>query len=796
VRSTGRATPIQNSLTELWGLVTYVDPEGTLLGDLPTFRAVFCGGDDRHLAPGQEEELRGRLTRILKRTLRRQAQEFLDKPFVARHAKMFDYTMSPAERALYEDITKYLLEPQIIAFQGSHRHLLLTGFHRRMASSTRALAASLHRVANRLERMLSKGRSKGDDEDDARDLLDDLEEEVLDSSVEDDEAPSEEDEGLPHSPEEIRAEFQRVRTFIERANGLAHEDSKFRALLQALTFVTERARKGQGSGKLVVFTESVQTQEYLRDRLIESKLISDQEITLFRGKNDSPRAHEALARWRREQPQDEGARPSPSIAVRLALVHEFSTHSRVFISTEAGAKGLNLQFCETVVNYDLPWNPQRIEQRIGRCHRYGQKHEVTVINFLAKDNDAEQLTFDILSRKLNLFGTVLDASDHVLHRPDEQASQALVGVLGADVESALRRIWDRSRTLDEVHAELRALRDRVDEQKRRFEETHAHTRSVIEQRFDSEVQRVFRLHKQELPRALAEFDRDVLRVVTQYLTAADLPFEHKEVEGGALLHVAPSPRLPPPLDEGQTAALGGVPGHSSLHLGHPLVKAAVDDARDKGSGKFAVKVELPADAPDGLRTRAGQRGRLRLLKVRYDGFERVEQLVPVVLLGDDSTPLPRELALLLLRYRITDRRESTIATIPDQALDDAVEELLFHLQAEMDVAEQARFQTALDQAERFVEDRLLVLRRRRSDLARRLEDAEVRRDAAMGFDRRTEAEQQVLRLVVELEELDGRIATLERRDDERFRSYRDQAHKRRRAQPLLERVFDLDLMLT
>ena len=92
------ATPIQNSLAELWGLVQYVDPLGTLLGDLPTFREVFCGADERQVAPGQEDELRSRLQVVLKRTLRRDAQMFLEKPFVGRQARLFEYPMSPAEK--------------------------------------------------------------------------------------------------------------------------------------------------------------------------------------------------------------------------------------------------------------------------------------------------------------------------------------------------------------------------------------------------------------------------------------------------------------------------------------------------------------------------------------------------------------------------------------------------------------------------------------------------------------------------------------------------------------------------
>lgn len=74
------ATPMQNSLAELWGLVQYVEPTGTLLGDIETFRRVFCPTDDRVLIPGQEHELQRRLAMVLQRTLRRQAQEFLDRP--------------------------------------------------------------------------------------------------------------------------------------------------------------------------------------------------------------------------------------------------------------------------------------------------------------------------------------------------------------------------------------------------------------------------------------------------------------------------------------------------------------------------------------------------------------------------------------------------------------------------------------------------------------------------------------------------------------------------------------------
>ena len=107
------ATPMQNSLAELWGLVQYVEPTGTLLGDIATFRKVFCSDDDRTLVPGQEHELKRRLATVQRRTLRRQAQEFLDRPFTQRRCRLYEYAMSDDERSLYDDVTEYLLEPRL-----------------------------------------------------------------------------------------------------------------------------------------------------------------------------------------------------------------------------------------------------------------------------------------------------------------------------------------------------------------------------------------------------------------------------------------------------------------------------------------------------------------------------------------------------------------------------------------------------------------------------------------------------------------------------------------------------------
>lgn len=760
------ATPIQNNLAELWGLVQYVDPLGTLLGDLPTFREVFCANDDRQLAPGQEEELRTRLKQVLQRTLRRQAQSFLEKPFVNRQARLFEYAMSPAERALYDDVTRYLLEPGIRAFQGRHRKLLLLGFHRRMASSTLALASSLEHVAARLRRLAS-GETPDDRELDA--LVADLEDDDLRALAGDDYA-------APPEKVDVSAEVTRVESFVTRAKALVNDDGRFRSLLRAIDFVATRAKAGQGSQKLVIFTESLVTQEYLRDALIESGQVRPDDITIFRGTNDGPRAHEALVRWQHEVPPGEATQPSKDIAMRLALVHEFRSCTRVFISTEAGAKGLNLQFCNAVVNWDLPWNPQRIEQRIGRCHRYGQQHDVTVINFIAKDNEAQALTFDILSQKLDLFGTVLSASDQILHRPQGPGGDVLVSALGAEFEAELARIYERARTIEEVNAEIRALREKVAEERKRFEETRSRTIGIIEQRFDEDVQHVFRLRRDAVPGSLAELDRDLSRVVLEFLRAKQIAFTEKD----GVVEIPAGPKFP----EGVTVAIGSVEGHTSLHLGHPLVATAVEDARQyAGGGAVSVKLKAPAKS-----------GRLRLLKASFDGFERVELIIPLVAFADGQV-LEQAAAVELLARELKDAK-APAQRVDDATMQDAQEQALFVLQSDVDQAEHRRFEAASLQAERFLDDRLLVLRKRKRAIEDRIDAAERRREGAVGSEARTDAEHSLKTATRELELVDARIAKLQQRDDQRYRTYLEHIQNRRYSPPRIETLVDVDVVFT
>lgn len=780
------ATPMQNSLAELWGLVQYVEPTGTLLGDINTFRQVFCAEDDRTLVLGQEHELQRRLSTVLQRTLRRQAQEFLDRPFTKRRCRLYEYAMSDDERRLYDDVTEYLLEPSIYAFAGRQRRLLLIGFHRRMASSIAALAASLENVAVRL-----RGIASGVPSDDlARQTQADLE----------DDAPGDDEAGtttgdIPVDEGRLAQELARVDSFVARAHALPN-DAKARSFQEAIRLVLEVGETGKGSGKAVVFTESIRTQEYIR-ALLMGMGVPDHEITLFRGTNDHERAAEAYARWQEEEGRRLGAgsRPSREVAVRLALVHEFRTRSRVLVCTEAGAKGLNLQFCDTVINYDLPWNPQRIEQRIGRCHRYSQQRDVTVVNFIARDNEANRLTFEILSEKLDLFGRVLDASDNVLHEPRTDTPDIVASALSVELETDLRSIYGRSRSVDEMTRDIAALRDKIDVRRVAYETEYRRTSQIIESRFDEDVRVVFKRLRADLPSALARLDQDVAELVNGYLDARGIRYQRYDGDGRIRFEIEPQGHLVPTYGDARFFATGDArrsEDAESLNLSHPLVQVAITDARTWAGG--AVRFSMAKDAPADLRALVGKRGMLAVALVDYSGFEPVQRLIAGAVV--EGTPIDPALASAICELPASDMPAlDASADVDAQWLDEALEEALFVDQRRAEVSEQTHFEEAVNQLERFVEDKALVCRRERAKVSEKLRSARDRRSQVVGATTRERIEDEIDRLATREEALDRQIQALDSREDEVYKKWRDQYHEQRYRAPVVTRLFQVSFQI-
>ena len=241
--------------------------------------------------------------------------------------------------------------------------------------------------------------------------------------------------------------------------------------------------------KALIFTESRRTQIYLKDYL-EANGYAGQ-VVQFSGTNNSPEATAIYENWLTANQGTGRIAGSRDIDIRTALIEHFRDHASIMIATEAAAEGVNIQFCSLVINYDLPWNPQRVEQRIGRCHRYGQQHDVVVINFLNERNEADRRVLELLTEKFNLFNGVFGASDDVLGSIES----------GVDIEKRILSIYQECRTPAEIDMAFKTLQAEMDE---RIQARMTDTRKLLLENFDEEVHERLRI---QLSDAKAQLDR-------------------------------------------------------------------------------------------------------------------------------------------------------------------------------------------------------------------------------------------------------------------------------------------------
>ncbi|MCI0334004.1 MAG: DEAD/DEAH box helicase, partial [Planctomycetes bacterium] len=408
------ATPLQNSLMELYGLVTFVDEH--VFGSEDAFRELYAKKSDS-LPPGVLANLRARLAPICQRTLRKQVTEYVR--YTKRIPITEDFTPSRDEQQLYDQVSAYLQRENLHALPNSQRQLIELVLRKILASSSFAIAATLATMIDRLrklERVAGEAAGSpitgvvGDDFEQA----DALEEEWDESQTDGEPSPPADTKptiGAADLITSLRAEADELTQYKTLAESI-QQNAKGESLLKALRLGFAKAVELGSKPKALIFTESRRTQVYLKG-LLEANGYAGQ-IVLFNGTNTDADSKQTYQAWLKQHQGQECVSGSPTADMRSALVDEFAERSPIMIATESAAEGVNLQFCSLVVNYDLPWNPQRIEQRIGRCHRYGQKYDVVVINFVNRANEADQRVFELLNEKFKLFDGVFGASDEVL----------------------------------------------------------------------------------------------------------------------------------------------------------------------------------------------------------------------------------------------------------------------------------------------------------------------------------------------------------------------------------------------
>lgn len=482
------ATPLQNSLMELYGLVSVVDEHH--FGDEESFRSQYMNGaSGRHgLAM-----LRRRLEPICKRTLRRQVQQAGLIRYTERCPLTLQFEPAADELTLYNDVSTYLQRTDTIAFGNKPNQLVTMVVRKILGSSSFAIADTLTKIIDRLKHMQPPTIETVSDYD------------VVDEDAE--ELGEADDTSEPASlidPKRLNAEIALLEGYHKLALSIG-QNAKGMTLVHALPGVLDAIVAKGGERKAVIFTESVRTQRYLADLLGANGHRND--IALLNGQNNDPESKAIYQDWLARNKGADAVSGSKTADMKAAIVDAFRERKSILIATESGAEGINLQFCSLLINFDLPWNPQRVEQRIGRCHRYGQKIDVTVVNFLNLKNHAEQRVHQLLDQKFNLFKGVFGASDEVL------------GVIerGVDIERSIFQIVQSARNETEIDAAFDKLQDDLQAQ---IDEQVIDARKRLLESVDERVIDRLKTRQREIGQRLSDFERQLLCVARAELTDA------------------------------------------------------------------------------------------------------------------------------------------------------------------------------------------------------------------------------------------------------------------------------------
>jgi len=544
------ATPLQNTLLELYGLVSFVD-EYTF-GDLKSFKSQYSRLKDEN---DDFFELKERLAPLCKRTLRRQVLEYIK--YTNRIPLTQSFIPTKNEEVLYDLVSEYLRHPQLFALPSSQRHLMILILRKLLASSTFAIAGTLNSLVNRLNGQLKKAVKK-------RNLLDELSDDfetTEEISDEWEEQVDEEEEILTEDQiEALKNEIKDLEAFRDLAESITH-NAKGTALISALKTAFKKASEIGAKEKAIIFTESRRTQQYLYD-LLEANGYKDK-IVLFNGTNNDNKSKVIYNNWLEKHQGTDKLTGSKTADMRSALVDYFKNAASIMLATEAAAEGINLQFCSLVVNYDLPWNPQRIEQRIGRCHRYGQKSDVVVVNFLNQRNAADQRVLQLLEEKFRLFSGVFGASDEILGSIES----------GVDFEKRIVQIYQNCRTHEEIQRAFDELQKELEDN---ISQNIQNTRQKLLEHFDEEVHEKLRVNLKEATQYLNKYEA-LLWQLTRYYLKHYAEFE----DGQAAFSLKRNPFTSDQIPLGLYKMEKDIENAHIYRIGHPLAKIIIQKAKQK-----------------------------------------------------------------------------------------------------------------------------------------------------------------------------------------------------------------------
>lgn len=703
------ATPLQNSLLELYGLVSFIDEHA--FGDLKSFRQQFANlnEDQTFLA------LKARLAPLCHRTLRRQVTQYV--PYTARHAIVQEFIPGETEQTLYNLVSDYLARENLFALPPAQRTLMTLVLRKLLASSTFAIAGALETMGRRLKRLLAEQETLSLEEELDQDY------EALDETAEE----WTEDEPVQMLSEADRAtlenEIDELYAFAELATSITN-NAKGQALLRALKVAFNKTGELKAAEKAIIFTESRRTQEYLLGLLSESQW--SEGIVLFNGSNTDERSKAIYEAWKVRHAGSDRVTGSRTADMRSALVDYFREEGRIMIATEAGAEGINLQFCSLVINYDLPWNPQRVEQRIGRCHRYGQKHDVVVVNFLNKKNAADQRVYELLAEKFHLFEGVFGASDEVL---------GAIGS-GVDFEKRIATIYQQCRQPEQIKKAFDALQLELSFE---INEAMTTTRKKLLEHFDDEVREKLRIRDEDSKAILGQFERQLIRITRHELNAhADF-----QGEGSFRLLTAPFPEIADKTPIG-LYELPRRSGEAHLYrLGHPLADAVIRTAKERSL--TPAEIAFSYDAHEGkvtiLEPFIGQTGWLTASRFTVDSLDQTEDYLILAAHTNDGKTLDEETASRLLSMPGKHIRDLTDPA--PHSLDEIAKKEQARISRDISERNAEFFEAEATKLDNWADDLKVGLEREIKDIDRQIKEARRAASAALTLEEKLAGQKQI-----------------------------------------------------
>jgi superfamily II DNA or RNA helicase len=628
------ATPLQNSLLELYGLISVIDDKH--FGGLDSFRTQYVrGGPD----PENLAALQRRIEPVCQRTLRRQVQEAGHINFRKRTALTFDFDPFDNEIVLYERVSDFLQRKDTVSYGDRTNALVLLQVRKILGSSTFAVARYLETLIGRLREKQKASVQMTDDLDGFDVTLEEADSEV---EVEDFEVID---------PQRLAYEIVEIEEMLVLANSI-EINGKGEALIGKLPLVLEQIVAKGGKNKAVIFTESVRTQKYLEQLLSNHGYAG--KLVLLNGSNADAESRKIYNSWKERHAGTDKISGSRTADMKAALVEAFKSDEKsILISTESGAEGINLQFCSVLINYDLPWNPQRIEQRIGRIHRYGQLIDVTVVNLLNRKNHTEARIHQLLSEKFKLFDGVFGSSDEVLGSISS----------GLDFEKEVLDIVQRCRTKEQADAEFDDLQARIRDD---IDADIAETRARVLETLDGDVVAMLHSRKKALFEKVPEYQQRLLNLARGELDGIDFTVgDEYAFSYDGLVY---STNWPVADDN----------DWQFFRVNDGLGKQLISDASSRDmSTEIAELTFIPDEAPfDGRVARIdalkGEAGWLRVYKGTMPTGDSTREEILCAVVADDGSQRGSDIVEKLMQVP-SRQPQTTSMTIPDHELSEAGE---------------------------------------------------------------------------------------------------------------------------